>query len=95
MTEQQRSSSTGTRSPVIRYGALREGSGAVRVWVRTIAGVPYRFTAVLMPDGERRYVVNRYNGYGDDGTEGGRETGMRFDCAWNRVHFIVIKEQQS
>jgi hypothetical protein len=43
-----------------------------------------------MPNGDRRYFVNRYNGYGDDGTEEGRKSGMRFGCAWPQVHAIIV-----
>lgn len=58
---------------------------------RTIYGTPYSFTVVTMPNGERRYAVDRYNGYGDNGTAWGRKIGMQFGCAWTPVHFITVK----
>lgn len=81
---------TGPRSEVVEHAPLREGNGSTRTWSRTLRGVPYRFTAVLMPNGERRYVVRRYNGH-DDGTPEGVRTGMRFDCAWSPVAFWTVK----
>lgn len=82
---------TGPRSKVTDHAPYREGNGSSRTWTRTLRGVPHGFTAVLMPDGERRYAVRRYNGYGDDGTPEGRSNGMRFGCAWTRVAFWTIK----
>lgn len=70
------------------------GTGArvvhVRSWSRTLRGVPHVFRAIRMPNGERRYTVRRYNGYGDDGTDRGRELGMRFGCAWSPVAFWTV-----
>lgn len=82
--------STGERSEIREEGPSRPGNGTSRTWSRTIAGVPYRFTAVTMPDGERRYTVDRYNGYLDDGTEEGRARGMRWGCAWSPAHWITV-----
>jgi hypothetical protein len=82
---------TTARSEIYVTEPLREGNGTSRLWSRTIAGVAYSFTAVTMPDGERRYFVSRYNGYRDDGTEWGRTIGMQFGCAWTPVHSIIVK----
>lgn len=54
---------------------------------REINGTPYDFTFVVMPDGERRYFVRRYNGYLQDLN---REQGMKFACAWTQVHAIIV-----
>lgn len=69
----------------------REGHGTSYVWSRTFNGVPFWFTFVVMPNGERRYWVTRYNGYGDDGTPEGRAIGRKFGCAWSPVHNITVK----
>lgn len=68
----------------------REGNGTSYVWSRTFGGVKFWFTFVVMPNGERRYFVERYNGYGDTGTPESRATGMRFGCAWTPVHNITV-----
>lgn len=60
-----------TRSEVRSAGPFRPGNGSSRYWSRTIQGKLYSFTAVLMPDGERRYVASRL-----DGPDG------RYDCNW-------------
>lgn len=82
---------TGPRSDVVDHAPIREGNGSTRTWSRTLRGVPHSFTAVMMPSGERRYAVDRYNGYGDDGTAEGRRSGMRFGCAWTPVAFWTIR----
>jgi hypothetical protein len=74
-------------------GDVRHGS--TRTWRRTLRGVPHAFTAVLMPDGERRYFVSRYNGYCDDGTAEGRTFGMRFGCAWSPVASWTLSPEVS
>lgn len=79
----------GPRSDGYISEPTREGNGTGYHYSRTIYGVRYGFTAVSMPNGERRYFVTRYNGYGDDGTEWGRSSGMRFGCAWTPVHSIT------
>jgi hypothetical protein len=81
---------TGPRSTITDHQPNRPGNGSSRTWSRVLRGVPHRFTAVTMPDGERRYFADRYNGYGDDGTDRGRESGMRFGCAWSRVASWII-----
>ncbi len=68
------------RSEVRQYEATRPGNGSSRTWSRELGGSRYRFTAVLMPSGERRYFVSRYNGYPDD----------RFACAWSRCAEWII-----
>lgn len=83
---------TQPRGPIHTTLPDRPGNGVSRAWVRIIRGVPYAFTAVTMPDGERRYVVRRYNGYGD-GTAESRAIGMRFDCAWSPVHSITVRPE--
>jgi hypothetical protein len=82
---------TGPRSSITEHAPTREGNGSTRTWTRTLRGVPHSFTAVTMPNGERRYAVSRYNGYGDDGTEAGRRSGMRFGCAWSVVAFWTVR----
>lgn len=64
------------RSDVQDHPALQQGFGTSRTWRRTIAGRQYRFTAVLMPDGERRYSASRLDG-----------TDARFACSWAHVLF--------
>lgn len=68
---------------------IRKGDGTSFTYTRNIYGTAYSFTAVAMPNGERRYFVSRYNGYGDDGTEWGRQSGMRFGCAWTPIHSLT------
>jgi len=85
---------TGPRSPVIDHEPDRPGNGSTRTWSRVLRGVPHGFTAVTMPDGERRYFASRYNGYGDDGTDAGRESGMRYGCAWSRVGAWIVAAPQ-
>ena len=74
-------SGTGTRGPVRQHSARMPGHGHYISWTRTIAGVPFNFSIVTMPNGDRRYVVSRYNGY---------TGGLRFACAWTQVHFITV-----
>lgn len=78
------------RSQIHVREATRPGNGSSRVWRRTINGRPYGFTAVLMPDGQRRYFVERYNGYlaNPDGTPG--FNALTFGCAWSPVHAIIV-----
>lgn len=78
-------SEIGTRAP------SSPEHGTTRVWDRIIGGAHFAFTAVTMPNGELRYFVKRYNGYGDDGTEWGVTSGKRFSCAWTLVHSIIVK----
>jgi len=67
-----------------------QGHGTCRRWSRTINGRPYSFNAVTMPNGERRYFVERYNGYlsGPDGlpTPGATAWG----CAWSPAHEWIV-----
>lgn len=84
------STQTGPRGEITTSSSNKPRFGSTRRWSRTIGGARYSFTAVLMPNGERRYAVSKYNGYGDDGTEEGRAIGMRFGCAWTEVHFITV-----
>jgi len=77
-----RSTLTGSRSTVAE-GALVGRHGAASVfWKRVIDGTMYRFERVIMPDGERRYIAYRFNGYAG---------GPRFGCAWEQAHFITVK----
>lgn len=62
-------------------GPSRPGNGLTRSWTKTISDVPYSFRAIIMPDGECRYVVYRFNGY---------IGGPAFACAWDQVHFITV-----
>jgi hypothetical protein len=69
------------RSAVNEYPPLHAGNGTSRRWTRTIQGRLYSFTAVLMPNGERRYFAARFDG-----------TDKRFDCEWTKnVLAWVIK----
>jgi hypothetical protein len=86
---------TGSRGEIHTSLPDRPGNGTSRTWARTIGGARFTFTAVAMPDGERRYFVSRYNGYGDRGTPASRENGMRFGCAWSRVHAITIRPERA
>lgn len=78
------SNNVGPRSKIMEYAALRPGHGTSRTWTRVIYGTLYSFTAVTMPNGERRYSVSKYNSY---------VGGTSYDCAWDRVHFITVPEQ--
>ena len=62
---------TEERGPIFTDEPIFEDHGTSRRWMRVIRGRLYSFTAVLMPDGERRYFVNRFDG-----------TDQRFDCEW-------------
>lgn len=60
---------------------------------RTINGTPYRFTFVLMENGERRHFVSKYNGYCADAVASGLMTldsVLRFACAWSQAHAIIV-----
>ena len=59
------------RTAIATRGPNRPGNGTSRMWTRVILGKLYSFTAVIMPDGERRYFANRFDG-----------TDSRFDCEW-------------
>jgi hypothetical protein len=48
---------TGARSAIT--ASDQPGNGTFRSWTRTIGGRTYAFTAVLIPDGERRYVARK------------------------------------
>lgn len=61
--------------------ARNPGNGVSYYYSRVINGTPYAFTFVLMPNGERRHAVSRYNGY---------VGGPKFACAWDRVKFITV-----
>ncbi|HZZ17166.1 MAG TPA: hypothetical protein VFE08_14525 [Candidatus Sulfotelmatobacter sp.] len=66
----------------ITYTPGHELFGDSKRWTRTIRGKQYRFNAVLMPDGERRYFASVFNGYAG---------GPRFACAWTPVLKWIIK----
>jgi hypothetical protein len=53
---------------------IAPGNGSSRRWTRLIRGRRYSFTAILMPDGERRYSASRLDG-----------NDARFASAWTRV----------
>lgn len=57
-----------------------EGYGTSHGWVRVVYGWPYHFNFVVMPDGEKRLFVSKYNGY---------IGGVRFGCAWSPVRSYV------
>lgn len=57
------------------------GNGTSRTWSRVLSGKRYSFCAILMPDGERRYSVQRFDGA--PGSEG-------FGCDWTHLHFITV-----
>lgn len=64
---------TEPRSKVSYDPPRTQGSGVIRRWQRVIGGTRYSFTAVTMPDGERRYFASRLTGYAG---------GPKFACAW-------------
>lgn len=75
-----------------RYGFNIFGT-RVQNYARTINGTPYRFTFVLMANGERRHFVKRYNGYCADAVASGLmslDDALRFACAWSQVHAIIV-----
>lgn len=74
---------TEPRSAVLVLGPLREGNGTAYMWTRRLIGKLYSFHMVIMPDGELRYEVRRY-----DGPTHLLETGT-FDCDWTRLHFLT------
>lgn len=71
----------------------KNGNGTSYSYSRTINGTPYSFTFVLMPNGERRHFVSRYNGYLAESIAKGYatlESALSFDCAWSQVHAIIV-----
>ncbi|MET0418344.1 MAG: hypothetical protein ABW022_20220 [Actinoplanes sp.] len=87
---------TGPRGDVHTRGPLRPGNGSSMHWRRTIRGVAYSFTLIVMPDGEIRWGAQRYNGYrsapvGGATREATIASSMRFGCAWQPVHFGRIR----
>jgi len=73
------------------------GHGTSYTYSRTINGTPYSFTFVLMPDGERRHFVQKYNGYCAEFVANGDMTLasiLRFGCAWSPVHSIIVKRRK-
>lgn len=73
--------SVGPRGAVHVIEAKRLGDGTSRSWTRVLSGKRYSFTAVLMPDGERRYSISRF-----DGPEG----ASNFAHYWTQVHFVTV-----
>lgn len=69
------------RSQVTEYPPLHEGFGTSRKWSRMIQGRLYSFNAVLMPNGERRYFADRFDG-----------RDMRFGHTWKPVLGWTFKE---
>jgi len=67
--------STTDRTRIIDHEPMRDGNGSTRTWARTIAGQRYSFTAVLMPDGERRYFAKKLRAGKD----------WRFGSSWQPV----------
>lgn len=76
------STTVGPRSAIYVTEPKRSGDGTSRSWTRTLSGKLYSFTAVLMPSGERRYSISRYDGPGD-----GRPMSAQY---WRRLHFVTI-----
>lgn len=72
----------GARSTVRQWPADRPGNGTSRTWARTLGGKDYRFTAVLMPSGERRYFARVFNGY---------VGGKRYGCAWSPAGQWIVR----
>lgn len=83
----------GKRGGIFQSNQRGTGHGTSWSWSRTINGKPYSFTFVIMPNGELRWFVEAYNGYGDDGTDWGRAQGMRFGCAWSPVKTIIVRSE--
>jgi hypothetical protein len=75
------SAPVGPRSAVRVTEPNRPGNGTSRHWTRTLSGKRYSFTAVLMPSGERRYSVSRF-----DGPHG----APNFDYYWTRLHYVTV-----
>lgn len=69
------------RSAITEHVPTREGDGTSRMWRRTIQGRQYSFTAVVMPDGERRYFASRL--------QPGKDP--RFACYWRPAGEWIVK----
>jgi len=69
-------------TPELSEWEVAQGCGTSRYWSRTIRGIQYSFTAVLMPNGERRYFARRFNGYAG---------GPRFACAWTPCFSYTVR----
>lgn len=61
------------RKVQITSRAWQSGFGMSRTWQRDLGGELYSFTAVIMPNGERRYFADRFNG---------NVSGPEYGCAW-------------
>jgi hypothetical protein len=70
-----------TRHIRVWRGSRPERYGMTRSWQRELGGKLYSFSAVIMPDGERRYFANRFNGY---------VGGPLFGCAWDRCFEATV-----
>lgn len=79
--KRQALTTVGPRSEILIRQPMRPGDGTSRVWTRVLSGKRYSFTAVLMPSGERRYSVSRYDG---------RPDGRYFSQYWTRLHFVTV-----
>ncbi|MFE7796980.1 hypothetical protein [Nocardia sp. NPDC057440] len=75
----------GPRGTITHQPAPMAGHGSTRSWTRRLNGKLFSFIAILMPNGERRYSVARY-----DGPARLLETGA-FANDWTRLHFIVVQ----
>lgn len=82
------------RSGVVIFTPTREGQGTSYHWRRTIGGIPYSFQFVMMPNGERRHFIRKYNGYCAESVASGLmdlAKVLRFDCAWSPVHSLTVR----
>lgn len=66
---------------VVTVLASRDDYATVRQWMRVLGEELCSFSAVIMPDGERRYFASRFNGYGG---------GPNFACAWTQCLAVTI-----
>lgn len=88
-------------SPHVRKATTHETTeiyATTYYYRRTINGTPYAFTFVMMPNGERRHIVSKYNGYLRESIDKGYatlENALRFGCAWSQVHSITVKARRT
>lgn len=71
----------------------KNGNGTSYTYSRTINGTPYSFTFVLMPNGERRHFVSKYNGYCQSAVYSGLmslQSVLLYACAWSQVHSLTV-----
>jgi hypothetical protein len=75
--------SVGERSNVYTMNPTRPGFGTSRHWARDIGGWRYSFTLVVMPDGEIRWSVSRYDTPLNEYCGLSEQRRMQFGCYWH------------